>query len=127
MVAYDDSDGWVRPRHLEGPGRCRPTTAVGHLPRRKVDVDQVDHTAVDQASITRFTENDRHPGRVGDACPPYVQDLKAQNTAATNSTSPALPIALATGLLTTGAVTTAFALRRRRTRARSPGDSRVDA
>ncbi|MDH6455443.1 MULTISPECIES: alkaline phosphatase family protein [unclassified Streptomyces] len=52
--------------------------------------------------------------------PAYVQDLKAQNVADSNSTSPALPIAISAGVLTAGAMTTAFALRRRRTRAGAP-------
>ncbi len=47
---------------------------------------------------------------------PYVEDLKAQNVADASSASPALPITLAAGLLTAGAATTVFALRRRRTR-----------
>ena len=51
------------------------------------------------------------------AYPAYVQDLKAQNVAATGSASPALPIAVGAGVLTAGATTTAFALRRRKARA----------
>jgi phospholipase C len=50
------------------------------------------------------------------AYPPYVQDLKAQNVADAGSTSPAVPIAVAAGLLTAGATGTAFALHRRRRR-----------
>lgn len=52
--------------------------------------------------------------------PAYVQDLKAQNVAASSSTSPALPIAVGAGVLTAGAMTTAFALRRRKARAGAP-------
>ncbi|MEU6553434.1 alkaline phosphatase family protein [Streptomyces sp. NPDC046915] len=48
------------------------------------------------------------------AYPPYVEDLKAQNAAASTSASPAPPLALTAGLLTAGAVTTGFALRRRK-------------
>ncbi|MFJ9541155.1 phospholipase C [Streptomyces sp. NPDC101225] len=45
---------------------------------------------------------------------PYVQDLKAQNVADSGPASPAVPIAVAAGLLTAGATGTAFALRRRK-------------
>ncbi|WP_406516100.1 alkaline phosphatase family protein [Streptomyces sp. NBC_00873] len=46
----------------------------------------------------------------------YTQDLAAQNVAYTGSSSTSLPIAIAVGILTAGAATTAFALHRRRTR-----------
>ena len=45
---------------------------------------------------------------------PYVQDLKAQNVADSSPASPAVPIAVAAGLLAAGATGTAFALHRRR-------------
>ncbi|GAB2756240.1 hypothetical protein GCM10027072_62900 [Streptomyces bullii] len=128
-------------------------------------VDTVDRTATEQASITRFIEDNWHAGRIGDASfdqragtlthmfdfrhpndkqvllnqdgsvrsvkdiphhtrtavsvsarapyAPYVQDLAARNVADTGSASPALPVALAAGLLTAGTATVAFALRRR--------------
>ncbi|WP_234545121.1 phospholipase C [Streptomyces shenzhenensis] len=63
-----------------------------------------------------------HYGRTASAAathapyPAYVQDLKAQNVADGTSASPALPIAVGAGVLTAGAMTTAFALRRRRNR-----------
>jgi iron uptake system component EfeO len=47
---------------------------------------------------------------------PYAQDLAAQNVADTGSASPAVPIALAAGLVTAGTAAAAFALNRRRTR-----------
>ncbi|MEU9282644.1 phospholipase, partial [Streptomyces sp. NPDC048341] len=66
-----------------------------------------------------------HHGRTASAAthapyPAYVQDLKAQNVADGTSTSPALPIAIGAGILTAGAMTTAFALHRRKTRAGAP-------
>ncbi|MER7644015.1 alkaline phosphatase family protein [Streptomyces sp. NPDC126522] len=48
----------------------------------------------------------------------YVQDLKAQNVAATSDSSTALPVAVGAGLVTAVGATTAFALYRRRSRAR---------
>lgn len=50
--------------------------------------------------------------------PAYVQDLKAQNVAATSDSSTALPVAVGAGLVTAVGATTAFALYRRRSRAR---------
>lgn len=144
-----------------GPGTRQPLLVIS--PYSKVNA--VDHTATEQASITRFIENNWGTGRIGDASfdrragslnglfdfrhpnnkqvllnadgsvksvkpiphhfakaatsatasyPPYVQDLKAQDVADAASTSPALPIALTAGVVAAGAVTTAFALRRRR-------------
>jgi phospholipase C len=146
-----------------GPGTRQPLLVISPYSR----VNSVDHTATEQASITKFIENNWHTGRIGDASfdqraggltgmfdfrhpnnkqvllntdgsvksvkpiphhyaqtstsaqgayPPYVQDLKAQNIAASASVSPTLPITLTAGLVTAGAVTTAFALRRRRNR-----------
>ncbi|WP_344398848.1 alkaline phosphatase family protein [Streptomyces longisporus] len=147
-----------------GPGTRQPLLVISPYSR----VNSIDHTATEQASITRFIENNWHTGRIGDASfdrrsgslsglfdfkhpnnkqvllntdgsvksvkgiphhsgtvtavstqgayPPYVQDLKAQNVADTGSASPALPIALAAGLLTAGATGTAFALHRRKRR-----------
>ncbi|MGW3117741.1 phospholipase C [Streptomyces sp. NPDC001107] len=147
-----------------GPGTRQPLLVISPYSK----VNSVDHTATEQASITRFIENNWHTGRIGDASfdrrsgslsglfdfkhpnnkqvllnadgsvksvkgiphhsgtvttvsaqgayPPYVQDLKAQNVADTGSASPALPIALAAGLLTAGATGTAFALHRRKRR-----------
>ena len=147
-----------------GPGTRQPLLVISPYSR----VNSIDHTATEQASITRFIENNWHTGRIGDASfdrrsgslsglfdfkhpnnkqvllnsdgsvksvkgiphhsgtvtaasaqgayPPYVQDLKAQNVADTGSASPALPIAVAAGLLTAGATGTAFALHRRKRR-----------
>ncbi|MGK3941171.1 alkaline phosphatase family protein [Streptomyces caeruleatus] len=52
--------------------------------------------------------------------PAYVQDLKAQSVADGTSASPALPIAIGAGVVTAGAMTTLFTLRRRRARAGAP-------
>ncbi|GCB53169.1 phospholipase C precursor [Streptomyces sp. NL15-2K] len=147
-----------------GPGTRQPLLVISPY----IKVNTVDHTATEQASITRFIEDNWHTGRVGDASfdqragtltnmldfrhpnnqqvlldpdgsvksvkdiprhtgtakatsthaayPPYVQDLKAQNVADSGSASPALPIAVAAGLLTAGATGTLLALHRRRTR-----------
>ncbi|NUP35831.1 MAG: alkaline phosphatase family protein [Streptomyces sp.] len=147
-----------------GPGTRQPLLVISPYSK----VNKIDHTATEQASITKFIENNWHTGRIGDASfdkrsgtlsglfdfkhpnnkqvllnpdgsvksvkgiphhsgtvtaasaqgayPPYVQDLKAQNVADTGSASPALPIALAAGLLTAGATGTAFALHRRKRR-----------
>jgi len=145
-----------------GPGTRQPLLVISPYSK----VNSVDHTATEQASITRFIENNWGTGRIGDASfdqragslsglfdfrhpnnkqvllnadgsvksvqpiphhyaktstsatasyPPYVQDLKAQNVADAASTSPVLPIALTAGVVAAGAVTTAFALHRRRT------------
>ncbi|WP_405662720.1 phospholipase C [Streptomyces sp. NBC_00079] len=151
-----------------GPGTRQPLLVVS--PYSKVNA--VDHTRTEQASITRFIENNWHTSRIGDASldqragsltglfdfrhpnnkqvllntdgsvksvkgiphhsgtatntsahgayPPYVHDLRAQNVADTGSASPALPIAVAAGLLTAGATGTAFALHRRRRRPGQP-------
>jgi phospholipase C len=45
---------------------------------------------------------------------PYVQDLAAQNAADSSDTSPVPAIGMAAGVLTAGAMTTAFALHRRK-------------
>ncbi|WP_405875491.1 phospholipase C [Streptomyces sp. NBC_00005] len=148
-----------------GPGTRQPLLVISPYSK----VNKIDHTATEQASITRFIEDNWSTGRVGDASfdtragnlsglfdfrhpndkqvllnsdgsiksvkgiphytgtsasaasthaayPPYVQDLKAQNLADTGSASPALPIAVAAGLLTAGATGTAFALHRRKRR-----------
>ncbi|CAM5603038.1 Phospholipase OS=Streptomyces griseorubiginosus OX=67304 GN=AQJ54_28275 PE=4 SV=1 [Streptomyces griseorubiginosus] len=147
-----------------GPGTRQPLLVVSPYSR----VNAIDHTATEQASITRFIEDNWHTGRIGDgsstsgraawpACStsgtpttsrccstptarsnrcggfrttpgqprppsggkpyaPYVADLKAQDLADTGSTSPALPISLAAGLVTAVATTTVLTVRRRRTR-----------
>jgi phospholipase C len=48
--------------------------------------------------------------------PAYVQDLKAQNVAASTDSSTTLPVAIGAGLVTAAGATTAFALYRRRSR-----------
>ncbi|WP_406155028.1 phospholipase C [Streptomyces canus] len=70
-------------------------------------------------SVQRIPRHFQASSATSDTTPyaPYVADLKAQNAADSGSTSPALPITLAAGLATAVATTTAFALRRRRTRA----------
>lgn len=148
-----------------GPGTRQPLLAISPYSK----VNSVDHTATEQASITKFIENNWHTGRIGDASfdqragsltglfdfkhpnnkqvllnadgsvksvkpiphhyaqtassasthapyPAYVQELKAQNVADSTSASPALPIAVGAGILTAGAMTTVFALRRRKAR-----------
>ncbi|TCR15191.1 alkaline phosphatase family protein [Streptomyces sp. BK205] len=147
-----------------GPGTRQPLLVVSPYSR----VNAIDHTATEQASITRFIEDNWHTGRIGDGSfdqragslagmfdfrhpndkqvllnadgsvtsvrriphyaraasapsggkpyAPYVADLKAQDLADTGSTSPALPISLAAGLVTAVATTTVLTVRRRRTR-----------
>ncbi|WP_030326053.1 phospholipase C [Streptomyces sp. NRRL B-3229] len=147
-----------------GPGTRQPLLVVSPYSR----VNAIDHTATEQASITRFIEDNWHTGRIGDGSfdqragslagmfdfrhpndkqvllnadgsvrsvqriphyaravsapsggkpyAPYAADLKAQDLADTDSTSPALPISLAAGLVTAVATTTVLTVRRRRTR-----------
>ncbi|MFE9452181.1 phospholipase C [Streptomyces sp. NPDC006739] len=73
-------------------------------------------------SVKRIPHYDRTASAASAGTPyaPYVEDLKAQNVAASSPASPALPIALAAGALTAGTAATAFALHRRRNRAKSP-------
>ncbi|WP_328828944.1 alkaline phosphatase family protein [Streptomyces sp. NBC_00252] len=146
-----------------GPGTRQPLLVISPYSK----VNKVDHTATEQASITRFIENNWHTGRIGDASfdqragslthmfdfkhpnnkqvllntdgsvksvkriphytqtassasdlAAYNQDLAAQNVSYSGSTSTSLPIAIAAGILTAGAATTAFALHRRKARTR---------
>ncbi|MGW2641101.1 phospholipase C [Streptomyces sp. NPDC001348] len=153
-----------------GPGTRQPLLVISPYSK----VNSIDHTATEQASITKFIENNWGTGRIGDASfdqragslnglfdfrhpnnkqvllnadgsvrsvkpiphhyartatsaagnapyPAYVQDLKAQNVADSSPASPVLPLGIGAGLLTAGATTTAFALRRRRARAGAAG------
>lgn len=147
-----------------GPGTRQPLLVISPYSK----VNSVDHSATEQASITRFIEDNWHTGRIGDASfdqragsltnmfdfrhpnnqqvllnsdgsvksvkriphytrtatsasaeapyAPYTQDVAAQNVADAASASPALPIAVATGIATAGAAVGVFTLRRRRAR-----------
>ncbi|MCX4452365.1 alkaline phosphatase family protein [Streptomyces sp. NBC_01728] len=146
-----------------GPGTRQPLLVISPYSM----VNKVDHTATEQASITKFIEDNWHTGRIGDASfdqpsgtlthmfdfkhpnnkqvllnsdgsvksvkkipryartatsasdlTAYNQDLAAQNVSYTGSTSTSLPIAIAAGILTAGAATTAFALHHRKARTR---------